>query len=120
MYGSDKGKYLPTSDFKNLLPPIRIAQTTMVIIPIGAIPSRISSAKPIEVARNCFVNSSPKRVSNGAKSLKALFSKFKLSTFGITVAVAVGVALEVVVMLKFGLDDELECRSVIVLAGWRQ
>jgi hypothetical protein len=98
------------SDLKNLFPPIRIAQTTMVIIPIGAIPIRTSSAKPIEVARNCFVNSSPKRVRSGAKSLKALFSKFEGSTFGITVAVAVAVALEVVDMMKLSLTDGLRAR----------
>jgi hypothetical protein len=47
-----------------------------VIIPMGAMPRRISSAQPIDVARNCFVNSSPNRVRSGAKSLKALLAKF--------------------------------------------
>jgi hypothetical protein len=59
-----------------------------VMIPIGAIPSRISSAQPIAVARNCFVNSSPNSVRSGARSLKALLAKFELSTLGVAVAVA--------------------------------
>lgn len=84
---------------------------TTVIIPIGAIPSRISSAQPIEVARNCFVNSSPNRVSSGAKSLKALFAKFAVSTLGRAVAVEVAAAVVVVVaMMNSALGDSPTAR----------
>jgi len=65
--------YLPISDFKSLFPPILMAPIMIVMIPIGAIPRRIASAHPMEVDRNCFVISSPKRVRRGAKSEKALF-----------------------------------------------
>jgi hypothetical protein len=71
-----------------------MAHKTTVIIPMGAIPTRISSAQPIEVARNCLVKSLPNNVSSGAKSLKALFAKFPVSTL----RVAVGVADVVVVV----------------------
>jgi hypothetical protein len=71
-----------------------MAHRTTVIIPIGAMPSRISSPQPIEVARNCLVKSSPNNVSSGAKLLKALFAKFPVSTL----RVAIGVADVVVVV----------------------
>jgi hypothetical protein len=59
----------------NLVPPTLIAETIIVIIPIGAIPSSTLSDTPIEVARNCLVTSSPKRVKRGLKSEKALLPK---------------------------------------------
>lgn len=64
------------------LPPTRIADMMMVISPIGAMPSKTTSAKPMEVARNCFVTSSPKRVRRGAKSVKALLAKLFASMVG--------------------------------------
>jgi hypothetical protein len=64
-----------------------MAHRATVIIPMDAIPSRISSDQPIEVARNCFVKSSPNNVSSGAKSLNALFAKFPVFTFRVDVGV---------------------------------
>jgi hypothetical protein len=84
------------NDFKNWFPPILMAQTIMVMIPIGAIPRRMSSGQPIEVDRNCLVISSPKRVKSGAKLVKALFSKDWLSTVGVADA-PVAVDVEVLV-----------------------
>lgn len=56
------------------------------------------------------MDSSPKRVRSGAKSLKGLISKFVLSTFGATIAVAVAVAVaaEAVVadMMDFALGGD--------------
>jgi len=64
------------------------------MIPMGANPSRISSAPLRDVARNCFVISSPKRERSGARSVNALFSKFEGSTDGaVTVAVAPAVVV---------------------------
>lgn len=71
------------------MPPILIAQTTTVMMPIGAILSKMSSAKPMDVARNCIVKVSPNRVRSGAKSLKALFAKFDVSTVGFALAAVV-------------------------------
>jgi hypothetical protein len=64
------------NDLKNLVPPILMAQGIVVMIPIGAIPRRISSPQPMEVERNCFVISPPKSDSNGAKSVNKLSWKF--------------------------------------------
>jgi hypothetical protein len=70
-------------------PLIHIALTITVIILIGAITTRILLPKSIEVARNCFVVSSPKSWSKGAKSVKSLFARFPPFTIGDGVAVAV-------------------------------
>lgn len=94
--------YLPIRDFMKLFPPTRMADTMIVIIPMGAIPSRIVSTIPMLVPRNCFVTPSPKRVSSGAKSKKALLKK--LSESGV---VALLVAI-LVTYLDFGyLRDDL-------------
>jgi hypothetical protein len=68
---------------------MRIAQTTTVITPIGAVPRRIPSAHPIDVARNCFVVSSPNKINKGARSVKRLLAKFPESSWS-GVAVALG------------------------------
>lgn len=73
----------PIKDFRNWFPPTRMADTIMVIIPIGAMLSKITSAGPMEVARNCLVTSSPKRVRRGAKLEKALLAKLSASTVGL-------------------------------------
>lgn len=54
----------------------------MVIIPIGAIPRRRSSDQLIDVERNCLVDSSPKSVNKGAKSVNKLLAKFWAFTVG--------------------------------------
>jgi len=59
-------------NLKNLVPPILMAQIIVVMMPIGAIPMRISSAQLMEVERNSFVISSPKSDNNGAKSVNRL------------------------------------------------
>jgi hypothetical protein len=83
------------SDFKNRSPPILTAHIIIVIIPIGAVPRRILSAHPIDVDKNCFVISSPKRVRRGAKFEKALFSKFEVSTVAPVVFVVSATTVEV-------------------------
>lgn len=80
----------------------------MVMIPIGAIPSAMSSAQPMDVARNCFVTSSPNKVNRGAKSVKALFSKF-----------------DEVDMVKIAIGDDFEAlvayrRESNEIRKWRQ
>ena len=80
----------------------------IAMIPIGAIPRRISSAQPIEVERNCFVISSPKRVRRAAKSEKALFWKFCGFTVGAVVTAGAAVDVEELAILRGGavaLDD---------------
>ena len=44
---------------------MRIALTTMVMMPIGPTASNMLSAHPIEEERNCFMACSPKRVMSG-------------------------------------------------------
>ena len=61
----------------------------MVIIPIGATPSKTTSEKPIEVARNYFVTSSPKRVRRGARFVKALLAKLLGSMVAFALLVAI-------------------------------
>ena len=39
--------------------------TTMVMMPMGHVARRMSSAQPNDKERNCLVASSPKRMSNG-------------------------------------------------------
>ena len=51
----------------------------------------------MEVARNCFVTSSPKRVRRGAKSEKALLAKLFVSMVG-------SVLLADILVLKVRLD----------------
>ena len=92
--------HLPISDFKNWFPPILIAHIITVMIPIGAVPRRILSAHPIDVDKNCLVISSPKRVRRGAKSVKALFSKFEASAIA---AVALAIAAAVLLVGLVGL-----------------
>jgi hypothetical protein len=99
------------SDLMKPSPPILIAETMIVIIPIGAVPRRMLSAHQTDVDKNCFVTSSPNNVRRGAKFENALFSKFALSTVGIggfvpvTVAVIVG---EAIAKLSSGSQAELE------------
>jgi hypothetical protein len=94
-----------------------MAHRTTVIIPMGATPSRISSAKPIEVARNRFVKSSPNNVSSGAKSLNALFAKFPVSTLRVAVGVADVVA---VVDMAERIQADLSASSSYLLTIERQ
>lgn len=56
------------SDFIKGDPPTLTAETMMVIIPRGAIPSNAVSTEFSDVARNCLVASSPKRVRRALKS----------------------------------------------------
>ena len=74
--------HLPTMDLRKPFPPTLMADTITVGIPIGAIPRRTISIQPIVVERNCFVSSSPKSVSSGARLVKALLAKFDESTVG--------------------------------------
>lgn len=60
--------YRPMTDFIRGDPPTLIAETMIVIIPRGAIPSNTVSKPLIDVARNCLVVSSPKRVRRALKS----------------------------------------------------
>lgn len=64
----NKKTYRPMTDFIKGEPPTLIAETMMVIIPRGAIPSNTVSNPLIDVARNCLVASSPKRVRSALKS----------------------------------------------------
>lgn len=78
-------------DFINAVPPTLTAETMIVIIPSGAIPSKIVSAVPKDVARNCLVTSSPKRVRKGAKSATETKASF--------VALLIVVLFEVVILV---------------------
>lgn len=75
-----KATNLPISDFMKRFPPTRMAETMMAISPSGAMPSMTLSARVMDVARNCFVTSSPKSVRRGARLMNALFSKLLEST----------------------------------------
>jgi hypothetical protein len=88
------------SDLKIVLFSILIADTIIVMIPIGAIPRRMLSAHPTEVERNCFVISSPNNVNRGAKFENALFWKFEVSTVGVAFAAFVAAVGVVVVIIK--------------------
>ena len=57
--------YRPMIAFNDRYPPMRMALTTMVMIPIGPIASKMLSAHPMDIDRNCFVACSPKRVRSG-------------------------------------------------------
>jgi hypothetical protein len=71
--------HLPIMDFISGYPLTCIAQTRIVIISIGARASRMSLPQPTEVARNCFVTSSPKSASKGAKSVSNPFTRLEAS-----------------------------------------
>lgn len=58
--------YRPIIDLSTRDPPMRMALTTMVMIPIGPVASKMLSAHPIDRDTNCFVACSPKRVIRGA------------------------------------------------------
>lgn len=57
--------YRPRIALSHRYPAIRMALTTIVMIPIGAAARMILSAHPIDRERNCFVACSPKRVMIG-------------------------------------------------------
>jgi hypothetical protein len=66
--------------FKKRFPLTRIIETIIVMILRGAILSMMLSAIDINVARNCFVTSSPKSVRRGAKLVKAFLPKLSALT----------------------------------------
>lgn len=94
-------------------PPIRMAETIIVIIPIGAIPRRMSSHQLIDVDRNRFVISSPKSVRRGAKSENALLAKLLGSTVGAVAEGVEAVNVEVVLVSKAAMVKvlKLECEE---------
>ena len=76
---------------------MRIALTTMVMIPSGAVAISRQSAQPIEVDRNCFVTSSPNKMRSGERSLKRDVAKLEVSTVGVALAELV-VLVELIVV----------------------
>lgn len=76
-------------DLRNLFPAILIAETMMVMIPIGAMPIMMISRNSREADRNCLVGSSPNKVKRGAKLVKAFLSKLYGSMSGMAVGAAI-------------------------------
>lgn len=85
----------PMIDFIKAVPPTLTAETMIVIIPSGAIPSKKVSAVPNDVARNCLVTSSPNRVRKGTKSATETKASFA--------ALLIAVLFEVVILVADGL-----------------
>lgn len=79
-------------DFIKAVPPTLTAETMIVITPSGAIPSKIVSAVPNDVARNCLVPSSPKRVRKGTKSATETKASFAALLIVVLFEVAILVA----------------------------
>ena len=52
-----------------------MALTTIVMTPIGPVASRILSAHPIDMDRNCFVASSPNSVTSGPTAVPMVLMK---------------------------------------------
>lgn len=71
-------------------PPTRIADTIMVMIPIGPDASNKWSAHPVDLDKNCFVASSPKSVKSGKTAVPTLLKR-SVKSFTGWVAVGRGV-----------------------------
>lgn len=71
-----------------MLSPTRIVETITVIIPIGIMPKRIISSRPIDVARNCLVTSLPKSIRRGAKLENELLLKLSVLIVALTVVIS--------------------------------
>jgi hypothetical protein len=66
---------LPINVRSFFVPPIRIALTTAVKTPKGAVEKRMQSAVPESWLKNCLLTCSPKRVRSGARLLITLAVK---------------------------------------------
>jgi len=95
--------YRPIITFRTLTFETLIAETTVVMIPSGPTASRIWSAQPSDILRNCFVTCSPNSVRSGARSLPRLLMNSspakpeeRVGVLSIGIAVGVPLAVEVV------------------------